>query len=149
MKCMTIRDPFAFANLANVADMNRFFEQVFSDSFSGPAPTAPDVAALALDIAEDDQGLTVHASLPGFRKEDVAIDVHDGVLTIAATHTEKTETKDERFLRRERRTGSVVRSIALPEAVAHEKAEASLKDGVLELRLPKSTEARKQSIAVK
>jgi HSP20 family protein len=149
MKYMTIRDPFSFANLHNVTDMNRFFDQFFNEATGGQAQAAPDISALAVDIAEDDKHLIIHASLPGFRKEDVNIEVHDGVLTISASRTEETEVKDRKFLRRERRTGSVMRSIALPEAVTHDHAEAELKDGVLELKLPKSADARKRVIAVR
>ncbi len=147
MKYMTIRDPFA--TLPNVADMSRFFDQFFSDANGGTAQAAPDISALAVDISEDEHNLIIHASLPGFRKEDVNVEVHDGVLTITATRTEESQTSDKKYLRRERRSGSVMRSIALPEAVAHDKAEAELKDGVLELRLPKSAEARKRVIAIK
>lgn len=147
MKYMTIRDPFATLPAFN--DMNRFLEHFFADQPATQTPATGNFSTLALDVSEDEHNLIIHASLPGFRKEDVNVEVHDGVLTISATHTEEKETKDAKRLLRERRTGSVMRSIALPEAVAHDKAEAELKDGVLELRLPKSAEARKRTIAIR
>ncbi|MGP1272872.1 MAG: Hsp20/alpha crystallin family protein [Phycisphaerales bacterium] len=97
-----------------------------------------DENALELDVAEDDEQLIVRASVPGFAREDITIDLQDGVLTISATKSEETEERRERFHRRERRTGSVSRRIALPVAVDEDSAQATLRDGVLELRLPKN-----------
>lgn len=130
-------------------DMTRVFDHFFSEPAAAPgrAPAAH-VGALALDIAETDQHLIVRASLPGFRKQDVAIEVHDGELTITATPPAPAETSPETFLRRERRSGPVSRTLRLPDGVSHDQGQAELKDGVLELRLAKIPEARKRTIAV-
>jgi HSP20 family protein len=103
---------------------------------------ADDESALALDIKEDGGDLVVEASLPGFKREDVAIEIKEGVLTIGARHDEsKTEEGEEngvRYVRRERRTGSLSRRVSLPSTVDQDKATATLIDGVLTLRLPKT-----------
>jgi HSP20 family protein len=89
--------------------------------------------------------------MPGFRKDDVRVEVRDGVLTISAeVNEEKTQegTGDEKFLRRERRYSSLTRSMVLPTPVHEEKATAQLKDGVLTLTLPKHEKALPRNISV-
>ena len=141
---------------AAVHPLDRFVQGLFRDPFFAPGfpgglsinGAALDEAALAVDIAEDDANLVLRASVPGFKREDIAIDIHDGVVTISATLNEEKEEKQERFYRRERRTGSVSRRIALPVPVNEEAAEATLTDGVLELRLPKDGTAGPRRIAI-
>lgn len=137
------RDPFEmFSPVEGL--INRLFQEPFS-------PTMPVIeeGALALDISESEDSLVIRASLPGFRKEDVNIEVHEGVLTISATREQETEEQNEKFYRRERRTGSVSRRVALPSMVADDQADAELKDGVLTLRLPKSKKDSPKRISVK
>ena len=127
--------------------MERLINRVFTDT---PLPEIPSVEeALALDISETPEDLVVRASLPGFNKDDLTVEVHDGMLTINAKHDETVEEKDERFYRRERRVGSVSRTIALPTAVAEDNATAELDNGVLTLHLPKLRKDSPKRIAVK
>ena len=128
-------------------------ERVFQ-SFWGRDPFLVELApafeegTLALDVSEDESNVLVRASLPGFSRDDVHIEVHDAVLTINATHREESEESTERFYRRERRTGSLSRRIALPSQVDEAKASAELKDGILTLRLPKSVQAMPKKISI-
>ncbi len=146
-----------------VHPLDRFVQGLFRDPFfnaglSGGLTingTTLDEGALELDIAETDEAIVVHASVPGFKREDIAIDIHDGVLSITATLTEETDESDSegesgtlRYHRRERRTGSVSRRVALPVAVNEEAAKATLVDGVLELTLPKDSGAGPRRIAI-
>ncbi len=127
--------------------MERLINRVFTDT---PLPEIPNVEeTLALDISETPEDLVVRASLPGFNKDDLTVEVHDGMLTISAKHDETVEEKDERFYRRERRVGSVSRTIALPTAVAEDNATAELDNGVLTLHLPKLRKDSPKRIAVK
>lgn len=103
---------------------------------------------LALDVSEDEHNIIVRASLPGFRKEDVHVEVSDGVLTISATRNEEKVEKSERFYRKERTMGSVSRRIALPTAVEEAATQAKLNEGVLELKLPKTTKAMPRKITI-
>ena len=103
---------------------------------------------LALDVSEQDNHVIVRASLPGFSKEQVDVQVHDGVLTIKAEYDEQQETTEEKFYRRERRTGSMARSITLPGIGADADATAELADGVLTVRIPQAAEARPRKIAI-
>jgi len=117
-------------------------DRVFTDFFDRalPAMTAAQVdeGLLAVDISEDNMSYIVRASLPGFDKNDVDVEVHDGVLTVKAQHTEESEETSERFYRRERRVGSVSRRIALPGAALENETQAELADGVLTVRVPRA-----------
>lgn len=132
--------------------VERLLSSVFSDPFfEGTLPSLlnrSEEGTLALDVSEDDANVIVRASLPGFTKDDVNIEVHDGVLTIKAEHAEEREETGERFYRRERQFGSVSRRVALPSAVVEDDAHAELKDGVLTLRLPKTKQATPKKIAI-
>ena len=110
------------------------------------------VTALPVDIAEKDGDIVVRASLPGFAKDEIDVQAHDGVLSITARHSEQHEESDddgERYYRRERRSGSVSRRIALPGAVDGAKVEAELRDGVLTLTIPTPEEAKPKQIEIK
>lgn len=134
-------------------------DELFSEPFFAVAPLrsvgegASEFATLPVDIAETEKEVIVRASLPGFKKDGISIEVHDGVLTISAEFDEECEEKSpenskEKFHRRERRMMSVKRSVALPVAVDDEKAKAELKDGVLTLALPKHEKVMPKKISV-
>lgn len=127
--------------------MERLINRVFTETPMSEIPIVDE--ALALDISETPEDLVVRASLPGFTKDDLTVEVHDGMLTINAKQDETVEEKAERFYRRERRVGSVSRTIALPTAVAEDNATAELDNGVLTLHLPKLRKDAPKRIAVK
>ena len=95
--------------------------------------------AFRTDIRELDGKYVLEAELPGFSKEDISLDVKDGILTISAEHRENREEKDERgnYLRRERRYGSFTRSFDIT-GIDESGITAAYQNGVLELTLPKS-----------
>lgn len=131
--------------------VSRLFNQFLGDPFfrDGSHLTGGlEEGTLALDLSEDEKNVIVRASLPGFRKEDVSVEVHDGVLTIKAEHNEEHEEKGETFYRRERRFGSVSRRVALPSTVLDNETKAELKDGVLTLRIPKSPRAMPRRVQI-
>lgn len=139
------RDPYeapAFGRVFNTLLNDPFFAE-----FKQIVP-AVEEGTLALDVSEDDKSVVVRASLPGFKREDVNVEIHDGVLSINATHTEESEEQNERYYRKERRSGSVSRRIALPSQVREAEAQAELKDGVLTLRLPKEQKEQPRKVKI-
>lgn len=125
--------------------MNQFFQDpVFTQSL---APVIEE-GNLALDVSEDDRSVIVRASLPGFRREDIDVEIHDGVLSIKAERNEEKEEKGETYYRRERRYGTVSRRVALPSVVIEGETSADLKDGVLSLRIPKSPKAMPKKVKI-
>lgn len=135
------RDPFAGFPAIDRLLGSMLTEPVF------PAATF-DEGTLALDISEDDSSVIVRASLPGFTKDQIQVEVHDGVLTIKAEKEEQSEERTERYYRKERRVGSVSRRVALPSIVEEGEASADLKNGELTLRLPKHAKAQPRKINI-
>ncbi|MDX2131204.1 MAG: Hsp20/alpha crystallin family protein [Planctomycetota bacterium] len=126
------------------------FERLFNDPFFSelPALARMDEGTLPLDVSENDTHVIVRASLPGFAKDKIDIEVHDGVLAINAHHEEEREEKGERFYRKERRSGSLSRRVALPSTVLEKDAQAEFNDGVLTLRLPKVQKEQPKKIRI-
>lgn len=107
------------------------------------------IAAPALDLYEEKDEIVAKVELPGLEKEDIEIHVSDHLLTVKGEKKKEEETKRENFYRLERSYGSFSRTVDLPAEVLGEKARASFKNGVLEIRLPKSEEAKKKETRVK
>jgi HSP20 family protein len=129
------RDPFEL--LGEFAGMRRAMDRLFDENFRWPGANGlSEEGTLPIDVLEHDGKVVVRASLPGFKKEDIDVQLHEGVLSIKAEHTEETQEQGDRWYRRERRTGSVSRRIALPGIVAEADVTAELKDGVLTLSVP-------------
>ena len=140
MMSLIRRDPFENATIS------RLFGQLAHEPFfSGEL----DEGTLPLDISEDEKNVIVRASVPGFKPADIDVEVHAGILTIKATHTDEKEEKNERFFRRERRFASMSRRVALPSTVEDNKTNAELKDGVLTLSIPKSEKALPRKVQIK
>ena len=131
--------PFERGN-DNLFDAFDRFERQF---FGNTRATLPDFRT---DIREADGQYVLDAELPGFDKEDIHLDLKDGILTISAEHRENKEEKDAKgnFIRRERRFGSFSRSFDVT-GIDVENISASYNNGVLELTLPKQVPAIPES----
>ena len=104
-------------------------------------------SAFKVDVKEMDDHYELTADLPGMKKEDVALHYENGYLTVAASHSESKDEKDEAgsYIRRERHTGEVSRSFYI-DGIDEANIHAEFKDGVLQVKLPKAVGAssRKQ-----
>jgi HSP20 family protein len=103
----------------------------------------------SMDIAEADDHFTVTVELPGTKREDVSVEVHNGQLTIRGEKKSEREEKKEHRRYVERRFGSFSRSFTLPPTADPDKVEASFDNGVLTLRIAKSESAKSRTIAIK
>lgn len=101
----------------------------------------------ALDVYEDKDRLTVKAELPGMKREDIEVSLHDGALTISGERKSEMHEKAEVY-RSERFVGRFQRAVTLPCAVAADKVKASYKDGILTVTLPKTEEAKPKQIDI-
>ena len=90
-----------------------------------------------VDVEETDDQIVVTASMPGYTTEEIEINVRNGSLHIQGVTEDEREEKDATWHRKERRVGTVKRSVLLPAVVDDERAEATLRDGVLQVTLPK------------
>jgi HSP20 family protein len=104
---------------------------------------------IKLDVSEDDKSYSVHAEIPGVKKEDIHVNIDGSQVAISAEVKNEKEIKDgEKLLRSERYFGKVSRTFVLDQDVDEETAQAKYTDGVLELRLPKRSSAKAKSIAI-
>ncbi len=101
-----------------------------------------------VDIFENESGITLMADLPGVKSGNMSIDLNENVLTLSAD-VEPLENDDEQDLMVEYETGRYYRQFTIPETIDQDKIEANLKDGVLELILPKAEKAKPKKIEIK
>ncbi len=139
--------------LANPFDLlQREIDRVFDRAGVGPGNggTGYMTASYPVDIHEDENSVLVEAELPGFKKEEIDVSMEQGILTINAHRQAETKEKGkaEPYLH-ERQYTRVSRSFRLPIAVDEGKVECMLKDGVLNIRLPKREELKPRKIEVK
>jgi HSP20 family protein len=124
------------------ANMEETIERVFPSQASLPALKQPRV-----DILDLGDALQVVADMPGVQKEDIEINLTPERIEISAESSTETERKEEDYTYRERGYASYRRMLDLPAEVLSDKAEATFKNGVLEVKLPKKepTEAEKKT----
>jgi len=128
-------------------NMNRQLSHLLDDSQFGTTSEAGQWAP-RVDIRETDDALLVQAELPGIDKKDVHLEVKDGVLTLSGERRYEKDVKEENVHRVERAYGSFSRSFSLPSNVDANKVDANMKNGVLEVRLPKRESAKPKAIAI-
>jgi HSP20 family protein len=111
-----------------------------SQLFSGWTP--------ALDVHEEKDDIVVRVELPGMKKEDIELSLHDGSLSISGERKSEKKFEDTEVYRAERFVGRFQRTVALPAPVAADRVKAQYKDGVLTVTLPKTEEAKPKQIDV-
>jgi HSP20 family protein len=138
------RDPFA---------MDELFDDLMKGFWVRPMrwPKAlPEMRSISMDMKEDEKAYTVHAEMPGVSKEDIQITIDGNLVSISAEVKKASEEKEgEKVLHSERYYGRVSRSFTLEHEVDDTGADATFKDGVLELVLPKkasTTQSRKLTV---
>ena len=105
--------------------------------------------SIPLDVVRDGEKITVNASLPGVKPEDIDVTIEEGLLTIKG-HTEtENESEDTTQLMRERRSGSFYRALRLPDSVNTDKAESHYDNGVLSVVFPKTETKKAKQLKVK
>ncbi len=119
-------------------EVDRLFEDFGGEFWRSPFRRSP-----AVDIGEKDNAYEVTADVPGFEEKSIEVQVVDGSLSIKGERKSEKEEKKKDYYISEREFGSFERSFPLPEGVDTDKIEASLKNGVLTVTLPKTAEAQK------
>ncbi len=136
-----------FSNMQR--EINRMFDAVLRGGMVDDSTFGPSIWTPAVDITEKDDEYLVKVELPGVEKNDVQITLESNILTVKGEKKQEKEEKGENYHRMERSYGSFQRSFTLPTTVKSDKIDASFKDGVLSIRLPKSEEAKPKLIEVK
>jgi HSP20 family protein len=137
---------------SDVLSIQREINRMFN-SFFRPANEDESLATAAwnpaVDIAERDHEYVVRIELPGVTREDVKITMEDNTLVVRGEKKQEKESKGANYHRVERSFGSFQRSFMLPSGVSPDAIGATFKDGVLNITLPKSEEAKRKEIEVK
>ena len=126
--------------------MDRLFDDAFTQPLSmrdGWSASTP-----AVDMYQTDDEIVVKASLPGFKADEVQINVTGDVLTLKGEVKHEEEKNNKSWHIREQRWGSFQRSVALPTNVVSDKAKAEFENGILTITLPKAEEVRPKTITI-
>ncbi len=145
---------------SRVEDIEHWMERFMDDMWRRPLPNLLgrdrwlpirplSIRMPSIDVYEEKDSVVVKAELPGMTKEDIEVNLEGENLTIKGEKKEDTEVKEDNYYRRERSYGSFLRTVALPSEVKQDEVKASFKDGILEIRMPKTEAAKKKSVSVK
>ena len=124
-------------------------DRLFDDAFTRPLSMRDGWSSPAIDMYQTDDEIVVKASLPGFKADDVQINITGDVLTLRGEMKHEEEKKEKAWHMREQRWGSFERSVALPTNVVADRANADFENGILTVTLPKAEEAKPRIISVK
>src|SRR3990167_11140551 len=138
------------ANILRYSPADDAFDDLFRGFFMRPVrfEGQPEVQ-IKMDVSEDDKAYTVHAEIPGVKKEDIHVTIDGSQVAVSAEVKNEKEVKEGgKVLRSERYYGKVSRAFTLGQDVDEATAQAKYKDGVLELTLPKQTAAKAKRLAI-
>ncbi len=138
--------------LSPFEEMERRLEGFFGRPFSLFGPSwfprlkMPEMEELSptVDIFEEGGDVVVKAELPGIKKEDIDVRLTDSTITISGEKKREEKVEKKGYHRIERSYGSFARAFTLPSEVQTDKAKAQFKDGILEIRAPKTEEAKQK-----
>lgn len=138
--------------LSPFEELERRIEDFFRRPFSIFGPTwwprlrLPEFEEItpSVDIFEEAEDVVVKAELPGMKKEDIEVKLTDNTITISGEKKKEEKVEKKDYYRLERSYGSFCRAFSLPVEVQTDKAKAQFKDGILEVRIPKSEEAKRK-----
>ncbi len=144
---LTRWDPFR--DLLSLQErMNKLFEDSIARSNSPAADPGVGTWSPAVDIIEKGDELILRAEVPGIALEDVDLQVHDDTLVMLGERRFEKEAKNENYHRIERAYGTFSRSFTLPGIIDQANIKAKLKDGILEVHLPKAQSAKPTAIPI-
>ena len=128
--------------------MNQLFEDTFSRTRGRDEALGKGMWTPAVDILETEDAVVVKAEIPGVERDQIAVEIKDGILTLHGERKFEKEVKEENYHRIERAYGTFHRSFSLPSSVEQDKISAKFNEGVLEVTLPKKERAKPKQIKV-
>ena len=129
--------------------MDRLFDDAFTRPFSLMREGGATWSSPAIDMYQTDNEVVVRAAVPGFKADEVQINVIGDILTIKGELKHEEEKKDRSWQIREHRWGAFERSVTLPTGVVSDRAKADFENGILTITLPKSEAVKPKTITVK
>jgi HSP20 family protein len=140
-------DPFV-----ELEDVSKHLNRIFN-KFPARSEASRELLTTAdwapnVDITETDSAYLIKGEIPGVNKEDIKVNIENGMLTMSGERKQEKEEKNKKYHRIERSYGSFMRSFRLPDNVDESAVKAEFKDGMLNVTLPKSTQAKAKSTNV-
>lgn len=132
-------------------EMEERMDRLFGETLGWPMRQTVPVEGTwlpAVELFEREGKLVLRAELPGLKREDITVEVTDHTLTISGERKTEQEVKEQNYYRCERSYGAFQRSIALPTGVEQGQIEATFKDGILEVTLPKAKGPAATKVAI-
>lgn len=131
------------------ADFDGVFGRMFPEIYQQRSADAPGALQRpSVDVSETEKGFLISADMPGVKKEDLKIEVKDGILNISGERKKEDSRVENGVSLQERFYGKYQRSFSLPETVDADSIEASFEHGVLEVMIPKSAKTKPKTIEV-
>ncbi|MFP4115614.1 MAG: Hsp20/alpha crystallin family protein [Candidatus Aenigmatarchaeota archaeon] len=137
---MPIKDPFK-----ELEEMQERMNKLMKNFWERGPRAAGTMRGFPVDVREENGTMVVEADLPGISKENVAVKARDNRLMISAQEEKEEQEESENYYRRERSKRGLKRTVALPEGVKEEEAEAEMEDGVLRVTMPKKEKKEEKS----
>ena len=134
---------------AGFGDVRSVFNDLFNENF-GRSSAQPSMSKWypAVDVLESKESYLIRAELPGMKREDINVEVKDGTLLLSGERKSEKPAEGVEYRHVERSTAKFWRSFSLPETVKQDGIEATYKDGILEIRVPKAEEAKPRQIEI-
>jgi HSP20 family protein len=127
------------------SDIDRLFQDFFSFT---PTSLTDSRWTPTVDVEEDEKSVHVMAEVPGIDEKDLSVTIENNLLTIAGEKKEDREEKNGRFVVSERRYGSFRRSVQLPEGISRDGIQATFKNGVLRIEIPREAPVKPSRIKI-
>jgi HSP20 family protein len=141
MKVVQYQRPgLVWSTFGRLSSLQDELDRLFESPLTGWAP--------ALDVQENKDSFSVQVELPGLKREDIDVSLHDGAVIISGERKAETVNEGVEVHRQERFYGKFQRVLTLPAPVAADKVKARYKDGILTVTLPKTEEAKPKQIDV-
>jgi HSP20 family protein len=163
-RCVMLKkNPLSLAKTEPASAISPFeeFERRFEDFFRRPFsmmespwwmrwPGLAGEVSPAMDVYEEGGDIVVKAEIPGMKKEEIHVDINEKSVTVSGEKKKEEKIEKKNYVHLERTSGSFARTFTLPAEVQTDKARATFKDGILEIRVPKTAEAasRARKVAV-
>ena len=134
---------------SSLGGLRDHFGRLFDIAFPARSAESLGTWSPTLDAHEDKDKYVISVDIPGLKKEDISVSVHDGVLSVSGERKSEKSLTEGTVHRNERYYGKFSRSVSLPAEVRADKVTAAYKDGVLTVEVPKAEEAKPKTVEVK
>jgi HSP20 family protein len=138
-----------FEPVSGFGSLQSVFNDLFEENFAR-SPLRPSAAKWypPMDVLESKDGYLIRAELPGMNREDIKVEVNDGTLVLSGERKAEKPAEGVEYRHVERVAAKFWRSFSLPETAKQDGIEATYKDGILEVRVPKTEKAKPRQIEI-